>query len=160
MNQSINRRQFLRGDLRGNKAPIRPPWSINEEHFIKNCVACGDCVTACPESILISNNDGYPFIDFQLGECTFCEDCVESCQSGALEIRTKPWSLVLNVNEDCLAKKSIVCSVCAEQCEARAIVFKPVLGDVPQLNINIDLCTGCGACIKNCPSVSISLLYK
>jgi len=158
MNQSINRRQFLRGDLLGHKAPIRPPWSMNEEHFIKHCTECSDCIAVCPESILVNNGDGYPYVDFQQGECTFCEACADSCQSGALDKHLKPWGLVLNVNNDCLAKNSIVCSVCAEQCEARAIIFKPVLGNVPQMNINRDLCNGCGACIKNCPTASISLL--
>lgn len=32
--------------------PLRPPGAVDEETFLRKCVRCGKCVTACPhESI-------------------------------------------------------------------------------------------------------------
>jgi len=160
MVQTINRRQFLRGDFRGNNASIRPPWALDEGDFIEMCTGCGDCISACPESILITSSGGFPSVDFNHGECTFCRSCVDSCQPGALKVTDTPWELLLNISESCLALKSIVCSVCAEQCEVRAIHFTPVIGGVSQPNIDSERCNGCGACVHSCPGASISFLYR
>jgi len=160
MSQAINRRQFLSGDFQGKELPIMPPWALNEDDFEVHCTSCGDCIRHCPESILIIAGGGYPRVDFSQGECSFCQSCVDICQSGALVETAVPWELELIINKSCLAKKGVVCSVCAEQCDARALRFKATLGSVAQPSINIIECTGCGACIASCPSDSISLSYK
>jgi len=160
MVQSINRRQFLRGDLQGRRASLRPPWAINEADFVQLCTSCGDCISNCPESILIKADAGYPAIDFHSGECTFCQSCLYACDTGALKFSTNPWYLTLDINDSCLAKNSIVCSVCAEQCETSAIRFNPVVGGVSQPEIDMTLCIGCGACIRPCPNTSISLFNE
>lgn len=160
MTVHISRRQFLRGDVQGKHAPIRPPWSQQEDLFLTRCTTCGDCVENCPEVILKKDVGGYPLIDFHLGECSFCEICMESCKSNAFSHTESPWRLSLFISDDCLAQKGVVCSVCAEQCETRAIRFKPVVGSVSVPNVVADLCTGCGACIKPCPETALSLSYQ
>jgi len=57
----------------------------------------------------------------------------------------------------CLALNRVVCSQCAERCEARAIRFRPALGAAPTPAIDIDRCTGCGDCVAACPVTAITL---
>ena len=57
----------------------------------------------------------------------------------------------------CLALNRVVCSQCAERCEARAIRFVPALGAAPTPAIDIDRCTGCGDCVAACPVTAITL---
>ncbi len=39
--------------------PLRPPGAMDEETFLRKCVRCGKCVTACPhESIELAGGLG------------------------------------------------------------------------------------------------------
>ena len=71
---TISRAQFLRGNWRGHKPEIRPPWALQEDLFVEACDGCGACVDDCPQHILHLAR-GLPQVDFLQGECTFCGDC-------------------------------------------------------------------------------------
>lgn len=159
MDVSSSRSQFLCGDFSGEGAPIRPPWSVREQDFLARCTMCTECVTACPEHIVIKGRGAYPQLDFQRGECTFCAQCVSHCASGALDAsRGAPWDLSAHIGGACLARDhNVVCQTCAEQCEAGAIQFRFVAGRVPQPQLDAALCTGCGACFGPCPTRAIQL---
>ena len=160
MTVNISRSQFLRGDFKGKKSIIRPPWSLEELLFTETCTSCAECIDACPESILLKGRANYPIVDFETGECTFCGLCAEVCKTGAIKQRsdTAPWPLKANVSDGCLAKKGVVCLTCREECEQDAIQFKPVAGRIPAPEINYSNCTGCGACFGSCPNNSISII--
>lgn len=156
---AVNRRQFL--SLKNKSSPVRPPWSVDELLFQDACTRCSDCITACPENILIREGvNGYPIVDFKRGECTFCGDCAKACPTTALndpESSLTAWVIKAQVGDGCLAKQQVICTTCAEQCEARAIRFTPLVGAVAQPDINNDACTGCGACIAPCPTQAIEV---
>jgi len=159
----INRRQFLTaGRNKAGSAPLRPPWSVDETRFQDACTRCGDCIAVCPEHILIREGvNGYPIVDFKRGECTFCTDCVQACPTNALsQPAAQPWLLKAVVGKTCLAKDQVICMTCAEQCEARAIRFTPLLGAIAQPEINLDVCTGCGACVAPCPTQAIEIIHS
>ncbi|MGB8052179.1 MAG: 4Fe-4S dicluster domain-containing protein, partial [Azonexus sp.] len=78
-----SRRGFLRGRPRP-KAKIRPPWALPETDFVDRCTRCGNCLSACPQKILVAGDGGFPTIDFSQHECTFCGDCATACQPLAL----------------------------------------------------------------------------
>ena len=62
-----SRRGFLRGRPRP-RAEIRPPWALTEPAFSARCTRCGDCLTACPQKILVAGDGGFPTVDFARGE--------------------------------------------------------------------------------------------
>jgi ferredoxin-type protein NapF len=132
---------------------------LPESQFIDACTACQNCVSACPEGIIIRGSGGLPEIDFSAGECTFCNACIERCDEPALD-RTisPPWSLDLKLSADCLALNRIVCQTCADMCDQGAIEFELRKGAVAAPRVSQDACNGCGACISACPSQSLSLL--
>jgi len=153
------RRQFLGLGLKDKATPLRPPWALAETSFQDACTQCGDCLVKCPENILVQETvGGYPRVDFTQGECTFCKDCVDVCPTTALngELQS-PWFVKAKINEKCLASQHVVCNTCGEQCEAKAIRFVPALGGVSLPSIDLESCTGCGACVGPCPTQAIEV---
>jgi len=153
------RRQFLGMGVVAQHSPLRPPWALVEQRFQEYCIRCTDCITICPETILIQESLGsYPRVDFTKGECTFCGDCVTACPTKALSAPQHiPWSCHAHVTSRCLTEKNIVCLSCAEHCDAEAIQFPPIAQQVAKPKVNHAQCTGCGACVAAWPSQAIEV---
>jgi len=156
---NLNRRQFFSFNRNKETNITRPPWALEEEAFQDACTRCGDCIGVCPEKILIREGvNGFPRVDFQHGECTFCADCVQACPTTALShSQPSAWTITAYIGASCLAAQQVICTTCAEQCEAGAIRFTPVVGGAPQPEINPHACTGCGACVAPCPTQAIEV---
>lgn len=163
MLEDVTRTALIRGTFCRNSSQIRPPWAVRESLFVDACTRCEDCAAGCPEGIISKGGGGFPIVSFDAGECTFCGVCAAACAVGVLVIDRNqngapntPWNLQVTVAEDCLSKRGVVCRICEEQCEARAICFANP-GGLGQPLIDASRCTGCGACVAPCPSRSISL---
>lgn len=154
----ISRRQFLRGDLSGRKAPLRPPWALAEDAFLVACTRCDECVKACPENILVALR-GYPVVQFAQGACTFCGKCQAACTPRALQPvpGLPPWHLKAQVANACMAYRDVVCRSCGDACAEAAVRFSPRLGGAALPEVIADRCTGCGACVSVCPAGAITM---
>ncbi len=155
----ISRRQFLRADFSSRRSMLRPPWALAEAQFLSQCDGCARCAEACPTHV-VSLVNRYPQIDFLSGECTFCKRCAETCPTGALQrpvAEHAPWTIAAQVSNDCLAHEGVMCLVCKEYCDARAISFPPKLGHTAIPVVDAGRCTGCGACVAPCPTRAISM---
>ena len=153
-----SRRGFFRGRPRP-RVENRPPWALPEASFIDICTRCNDCLSACPEAIIISGDGGFPTIDFKRGECTFCADCITACKPHAL-IRSDEqpaWSIKASIAPSCLPHKGVECRSCGDYCDSRAIRFNPRIGGSPLPVIDAERCTGCGACVAPCPVNAITI---
>jgi len=155
------RRSLLQAKFTQQQPRIRLPWVRSEAEFIDNCSRCLDCVSHCPEKIIVKGSGGYPEINFKLGECSFCTECVKVCSSDLFfSINQPPWSVKATISDKCLCYQGIVCAVCYDQCESEAILFKPKIGGVSEPELIIEKCTGCGACNLPCPTNAIELSYQ
>jgi len=154
---STSRRRLISG--LAAKAPLRPPWTIDELDFVERCTACGDCVVACPEQILRIDARNQPVIDFSQGECTFCQRCASACKHNVYKDpeRDDAWLYQAVINEQCLAYQQVVCQSCGDACEQSAIHFALSQGMVSQPQVDTDSCTGCGACVSVCPVQAIEI---
>ncbi|KAG1658133.1 Ferredoxin-type protein NapF [Nymphon striatum] len=140
-----------RGKVNTRRLPVvvRPPYSVEETSFIETCNRCDDCISACPENIIIRGDGGYPEIDFKQGECTFCNRCADTCHVNAIQRGAKePWALDISITSKCLSMNAVVCRACGDNCEAQAIRFQLKLGGVSEPQISLDDCTGCDESAK------------
>lgn len=161
MSEPIDRLQLLRGDLFGNRVSVRPPWSQPEAIFIETCVRCDECILNCSAGIIRFGVGGFPKVDFSSRGCTFCGDCVRACQTNALSFCSDPthppWFLSVEVGDNCLAMRGVVCRSCSERCEESAIRFRLQTGGRATPELDAGLCSGCGECISVCPTQSIKI---
>lgn len=164
-----SKRNLLRGRLhpssnrKNSPPPLYPPWALPAPGFVDICTRCNECLTHCPEQIIVEGDGGFPEIHFQKGECTFCEKCVEVCDSGALLKTTpeqQPWVIVAHIKDTCLAFHNVTCSRCADECESRSIKLNYSVHGISIPEVNNDNCTGCGACVGVCPVSAIAVHEK
>lgn len=165
--------QLLRGDFKGKKKPFRPPWSLPESYFIDYCTRCDKCIDACFDELIVKGRGGFPEMDFNKGGCDFCEDCLNVCEPSALkkisvqnatvnsgdkESYLPPWHLKASINlTQCLSMNAIICRSCAESCEDEAIKFTLKLKGIAEPVLDVDACSGCGACFSVCPVKVITI---
>lgn len=136
----------------------RLPWLNQSKVFSDVCTRCGQCVDHCETKIIIKGDGGFPQVDFSRGECTFCYQCAARCPEPLfIEREAAPWSIKATISESCLAQQNVECRSCGDMCEPMAIEFTLAVGKVAQPNIEIDACSGCGACVAACPTSSISV---
>ena len=153
-NAPISRRQLFRGDLRGNRTPLRPPWAVPATVFTVACDRCGDCARACPEKIIRVADGGFPVVDFAVGGCSFCGECLSACGGKALRgdlQNDRPWAVVARIGSGCLAYRGVVCRSCGEACDEGAIRYRLRVGGAAEPTLIPDSCTGCGYCVMVCP---------
>ena len=147
--ENLSRRQLLRGkfltsmhtetEQKQGFEGIRPPWAMENSHFMEQCTRCGDCLSVCETKILVKGDGGFPEVKFDHGECTFCGKCVEVCEQPIFRSReTQPWTHKIEMSAAC---------------------FRLQMGGVAQPLVNMDTCNGCGACLKNCPVNAIKISY-
>jgi|TARA_R110001632_G_scaffold151062_1_gene268646 ferredoxin-type protein NapF len=154
----LSRRNFMRAKHVSTPPAIRLPWTVDEKLFTQGCTQCGDCMDACEENIIVKGDGGFPEINFFAGECTFCQQCVKACKEPLFKpLDAVPWQLTIEIEASCLAKNQVHCQVCQDSCESDAISFKYLHASVPQPEITLLDCTGCGACVAICPESAIKL---
>ncbi len=167
-----SRRRLFRGRVKTQQV-MRLPWVINEAVFTSGCTQCQDCIKSCESNIIVKDEDGFPKVDFNQGECTFCNKCIEVCEQplfsglfteelteGLTEnISAKAWPVTLEINDKCLAKNNIYCQSCRDECETSVIKFNYLNSSIPQPSISEVDCSQCGACISVCPQSAIAFNF-
>lgn len=148
-------RRVLFARLRGVPVAIRPPGAVDEERFVESCRRCNACITACSTGIISRGHGGFPAIDFAKGACTFCGACAAACKDGCFT-GARDWSLKAVISSVCVEPKGVACRMCESACDENALRFRPMLGGRSQPVVDIDNCTGCGACAAPCPVHAIS----
>lgn len=161
---SLSRRAFLGVSRAGHGAEMRPPWALAEAAFQAACTRCDACITACPTGLLLRGGGAYPIAEFTPGRapagCTFCADCVDACRDGALQRQegVAPWDLRAEFADTCLTQQQVVCRTCGEICDTGAIRFPPRLGGVAHPVLDTAACSGCAACLADCPTQAIRIV--
>lgn len=144
-----SRRALLRG---GRDAGLPfPPWALAD--FTEHCNRCDACLAVCETGILVRGDGGFPRVDFREGECTFCGACAAACEQEAFsDTEQSPWSLRVARAGTCLAEQGVSCRSCEDVCEPRALRFRLQVGGRASLELAVEHCNGCGACVSACPA--------
>lgn len=156
---TLSRRSLLRGRWSRPAPAQRPPWAVDEQSFIDGCTRCHECIGHCESGVLISGPGGFPAIDFQRAECTFCRKCAEVCPQPVFDLQqARPWTLTASIQGHCLTQKGVECRACQDACEPYAIRFTPHVSGIAKPVLDPSLCTGCGACVGNCPVGAVDVV--
>jgi len=146
--------------------PVSPPGSRRVDRFLRQCTACGLCVTACPTRVLQPADFEYgpaglmrPRMDYQRAYCNYeCRRCGEVCPTGAIlplpleeKKLTKIGEVVLTLELCVVVAQGTDCVACSEHCPTQAVFPKPYKDHLRVPEINPALCIGCGACEFACP---------
>jgi ferredoxin-type protein NapF len=163
-----SRRAFLLGaevKMRADTA-LRPPWTLGEA-FADLCTGCARCVTACPEGIVAFDEEGRAMVDFRRGAglCSFCGACAEACPEPVfippqMRAAAPPWTLHAAIGPSCLTREGVLCQSCKDACTDGAIRFVYAAGQIAQPQLDLDRCTGCGACVAPCPASAIEIHHR
>jgi len=152
---SPQRREFLRGHFDKSDF-LRPPGALDLASFVESCTRCGDCAANCPQAIITADEDGFPMVDLNARGCIFCGECAEACQPAAI-LPTQTWSYRAAVSDNCLSLQGVTCRSCEYHCDESAIRFRLMTGGRSAPLIDLETCTGCGACVAPCPSDAITV---
>lgn len=166
---SPSRRAFLQRFTQAPEAPLpesvhpRPPWARDNKEFLALCTRCHHCIDACPQRVLQASDEsddllkGLPILSLDYGSCDFCNLCVDSCPEGALSQKLGVrHQAVAKVNDHCQLVYGQHCSLCVENCEVQAISISAE----KRIQVDSDLCTGCGECALGCYDRAIEMVKK
>ncbi|WP_163933534.1 ferredoxin-type protein NapF [Paraferrimonas sp. SM1919] len=135
------------------------PWIKNLDNFCSQCSQCGECISACPQNIIVKGDGGFPSIDFRLGECDFCYKCAGACPDNLFNPQdSSPWQQKASINKLCLLENGVECRSCGDSCPEMAITFKLQIGRPAKAEINQQACSGCGACVADCPTSAVEII--
>lgn len=158
--RTISRRGLLRGIFKGaGSVPpadqainslcvatvIRPPGAVSEALFNKTCTGCADCMSACPEGVIVLKEQR-PELDFLSSYCSRCDACIQACSVGALQKSEFKINARPALNNPC-QNTYMYCDSCADRCQKKAIRWQ---SNTPPVIQNAD-CDGCGECAFVCP---------
>ncbi len=136
---------------------IRPPYYRIESDFTTLCIQCREknCIYACDEEIIELREDSTPILNFANNGCTYCDDCAKACPLDVLSLENKK-QINAKFSIDllkCMSWNQTMCFSCKDPCLDDAIEFLGMFR--PQIDEN--LCTSCGFCLKVCPTDAITL---
>jgi Polyferredoxin len=152
---------------------IRPPGALPEELFLTRCIACGECMKACPNHALgpcgftgslmrLSTPRLLPRIGFCEPECTACSHVCPTVAIRPIPLVDKPFIKIGTAIVDqsrCIAwRGERRCLTCMGHCPYQAIDEKSALQGVDGPSgpmVDKDLCTGCGKCEYVCPMETV-----
>lgn len=141
-----------------NENVIRMPWVKKGTAFTDMCTRCEKCIDVCPSSILQVADGGFPEVNFSHGECFFCTDCINCCSVDMFDLeQDNPWTVKATISTSCLNNQTTYCRSCAESCGSEALLFEFSTSIFVSPIVANDTCTGCGACISNCPVDAIRM---
>ncbi len=170
---------------RADSCPVRPPGSVPEVRFRRQCVRCGQCIRVCPGNVLQPAGfelgiDGLwtPIVTADFAGCRpSCNNCGHVCPTGAIrelpleEKRAARLGLAVIDTGTCLPHcGKEACGLCFGECAAagyHAIEYVRVGIEYDRAGSPIsdsgflapvileDKCVGCGLCQARCRAAHV-----
>lgn len=146
--------------------PLRPPGATDEATFLRRCVRCGKCVTACPHDSLelmggLGRSRHTPRVQPRKMPCYLCMKCPPVCPTGALDPTVKEMARA-GMGQAYILKDrchnytdGTICMTCYDRCPLRGTAVVLAGGLVPAMTA---ACVGCGICDYVCPVQAVEIV--
>ncbi|MEZ4742949.1 MAG: 4Fe-4S dicluster domain-containing protein [Bdellovibrionota bacterium] len=148
----------------GKRRFLRPPGALPESDFLRQCIGCFKCATACPNDCIEmasfewgASNVHTPVINPRSRGCILCMRCTEVCPTGALKEISRDMDVVkrevkmgtASVDTNlCYSYFGRTCGVCYRACPLPGKAMK--IGLYEQPIVDPEQCVGCGLCEQSC----------
>ncbi len=129
---------------------------------IKTCISCNLCMFSCPDTCIemvnVDTGDGKtkkcPEIDY--GKCSFCGFCSDACPEGCLTM-TSSYTITTQKRSEMVYSPERMYAVYRTKLPMNPIrLARPENED--RILLDEDLCIGCNACARDCPTKCITMI--
>lgn len=147
-----------------NRRFLRPPGALPEADFLRQCIGCFKCATACPNDCISMASFEFgathvhtPVINPRSRGCILCMRCTEVCPTGALteikrdiEVVSKTVKMgTAQIDKNlCYSFFGRTCGVCYRACPLPGKAM--TIGLYEQPTVHPEFCVGCGLCEQSC----------
>lgn len=151
--------------------PVLPPGVGGLRSFSARCTGCQLCISACPNQVLSSSDNGLgmlqPSLSFERGYCRVnCVECSNVCPVGAILPLTVEAKSAIQIGRAvvdralCIRQTDAVeCTTCSRNCPTGAIVLIEKPDGQKDIAVDHERCIGCGACEYYCPARPFSAIH-
>ena len=154
--------EFLRRPAVRPDGPLGPPPPALPSGDRGPCSGCAaPCLASCEPKIIRLHPSshplaGTPYLSFEKSGCTFCGDCVPVCPAaGPGATGAARLGLAILDQAACIAWDGVICVSCQVICSDGAIR----MDGLRRPAVDGDACTGCGACVRVCPTRAIRISF-
>ncbi|EQD41580.1 4Fe-4S ferredoxin iron-sulfur binding domain protein [mine drainage metagenome] len=129
---------------------------------IRTCISCNLCMFSCPDTCIEMVNTDLgggktkkcPEIDY--GKCSFCGFCSDACPEGCLTM-TASYTITTHTRSEMIYSPERMFAVYKSKLPMNPIrLARPENED--RILLDEDLCIGCNACARDCPTKCITMM--
>jgi len=137
-------------------------WRGMLANHVEECIGCGICARVCPNNTIEMVKWGPkrdPRPEINMNRCMLCGICAEKCPTKSL-VMTNVYELADFTREDSIYTPEMLHEIFITEEKHLVLVDPHHQSRLEMPHYVYEACTGCGQCIRNCPTNVIDLVEE